>query len=611
MKQFFLGYLKSNLYGYGLAVPLVLLFVFQFFPAAMVNWVVIVYSIAVIDGLALASITVARLGLFPAVVAWARRSEVSDSLLLGRSLSRLIWFDGLQLLFQWLILPNLIAASFLIFTGDSVLFKMNFTFVAMGILSVPLAYLISDQQFSRLLKLKPVKGLRVARLGLGAKSALTVGCLVAGTLLNFVQIKFLELDTKTSVGWELFAVLCLLALVLGALIFHFLYRSFSEYFKNYGEVVSGLDSRDGNLTKRLDDTFVDELGTIAQRINHFLNELQSGIGAIKNEIGPLETLSQNLAAAGTETAASVNETQSTVNNIRRQTDTLDEQVRYSTAEAGSASESAESVARRVQNQMQSLNVASSSMEQITANIESVASIAKSRSSSADALKTLADSGQQQMADTLGSVGGIAASTQVIQDLTKVINGIASQTNLLAMNAAIEAAHAGDAGRGFSVVADEIRKLAEQASRNSKDIAVNLKQILMAVVQTEGVAEKTGKTFGTIVEEVASLSQGLAEIRNAMEEVSVGSNQVMTSLLDLKKDGDEVSAKASAIGAQVKGVRETFGHTSQLTAESRYGIHDISEAMNDVSASLALVSESGEKNRELVKLLKDKLDRYHV
>jgi hypothetical protein len=97
---------------------LVLLFVFQFFPSAMEHWLVILASIGVINGIALVVLTLARVKLFPSVVSWARGGLVSGSPELGRSLANLFCFDGLQLFFQWILLANLIAASFYVFQGD-------------------------------------------------------------------------------------------------------------------------------------------------------------------------------------------------------------------------------------------------------------------------------------------------------------------------------------------------------------------------------------------------------------------------------------------------------------------------------------------------------------
>ena len=376
-------------------------------------------------------------------------------------------------------------------------------------------------------------------------------------------------------------------------------------------MVSSLDSSTGDLTKRLDETFKDELGEIAVRINHFIAEFQQGVGAIKREIEPLEKVSQNLASAGTQTSAAVTETLATVNSISHQSEVLNNQVQTSLTVVSSSADATDGVSQKIQSQTMSLTQASSSMEQIFANIESVTGISRTRSKAAEELSTMADKGKEKMSETLRSVETIASSAQVIQELIGMINKIASQTNLLAMNAAIEAAHAGDAGRGFSVVADEIRKLAEQSAISAKEIRKNLNNILSTITGTEEVAKKTESMFLALVREVNTQSQGLVEVLSAMEEISQGSNVVMQSLLELKDDGQDVQEKSSFIASQVGDLRRTFDLTAGLMTESRQGIEGIAQAMHDVSSSLVLVAEAGDKNRELVTLLKGGLDRYRV
>ena len=231
-------------------------------------------------------------------------------------MNRLVWFDSIQPLVRWLALANAIILVFSTKTHDFSIFAMNIAILASGILTIPLAYLISDQQFSRLLKIKPIPGVRVRRLGFRGKTALGIGSLIIGTMLNFIQLRVLEVRTNDEVGWMMMSLIILISLIFAILIFFYISISFKSYFLDFGNMVSSLDSSTGDLTKRLDETFKDELGEIAVRINHFIAEFQQGVGAIKREIEPLEKVSQNLASAGTQTSAAVTETLATVNSIR-------------------------------------------------------------------------------------------------------------------------------------------------------------------------------------------------------------------------------------------------------------------------------------------------------
>ena len=611
MKQYLLALYEADFYGYGLVVPILVLFISLFFPVAMHNQSLII-------GLILAFLIpynillpFVRYLLFREIGDWAIFSKAPSIDKFATSMNRLIWFDAIQPLVRWLALANAIILAFSIKTQDFSIFAMNIAIFASGILTIPLAYLISDQQFARLLKIRPIPGVRVRRLGFRGKTALGISSLIIGTMLNFIQLRVLELRTNNELGWMMMSLIILICLIFAILIFFYISRSFKSYFLDFGNMVSSLDSSTGDLTKRLDETFKDELGEIAVRINHFIAEFQQGVGAIKREIEPLEKVSQNLASAGTQTSTAVTETLATVNSISHQSEVLNNQVQTSLTVVSSSADATDGVSKKIQSQTRSLTQASSSMEQIFANIKSVTGISRTRTKAAEELSTMADQGKEKMSETLRSVETIASSAQVIQELIGVINKIASQTNLLAMNAAIEAAHAGDAGRGFSVVADEIRKLAEQSAISAKEIRKNLNDILSTISGTEEVAKKTESMFLALVREVNTQSQGLVEILSAMEEISQGSTVVMQSLLELKDDGQDVQEKSSFIASQVGGLRRTFDLTAGLMTESRQGIEGIAQAMNDVSSSLVLVAEAGEKNSELVTLLKGGLDRYHV
>ena len=158
---------------------------------------------------------------------------------------------------------------------------------------------------------------------------------------------------------------------------------------------------------------------------------------------------------------------------------------------------------------------------------------------------------------------IEQQSKILQDANLAIAGIASQTNLLAMNAAIEAAHAGEAGRGFSVVADEIRKLSATSSERSHSIGVRLAKIQETIKGVVSLSNETLSEFSLVSDNIAETGQIVAQIKNAMEEHQIGSKQIIDALQSMNDSTAEVkssSAKMSEdnrhILAKVKKLQST-------------------------------------------------------
>lgn len=175
------------------------------------------------------------------------------------------------------------------------------------------------------------------------------------------------------------------------------------------------------------------------------------------------------------------------------------------------------------------------------------------------------------------VGDIHGSVGQITEMVSLINDIASQTDLLSMNAAIEAAHAGDAGRGFAVVAEEIWKLSESTGENAKAINDVLLSIGGQAREASLGSQEADKAFGEINQEVLSVSQALAEINASTEELSVGGEQILEAMHLLqdvssrvRESSEEMGRGAQGMGAAMKGVQEISGEVRGLVGEIAEG-----------------------------------------
>jgi methyl-accepting chemotaxis protein len=188
-----------------------------------------------------------------------------------------------------------------------------------------------------------------------------------------------------------------------------------------------------------------------------------------------------------------------------------------------------------------VNQSSAATEEMSASMNTISAITRSKKGSVDGLVTTAQSGEQEMNRALEAIRQLSASAASILEFIDVIGNVASQTNLLAMNAAIEAAHAGEAGKGFAVVADEIRKLAEETAGNTKLITDTLKRNTEEIEKADDITKTAARYFHQINQEIRQVAQSMDEILQGVEEMSGGAREIMTGIQVVQKTSEKAGA----------------------------------------------------------------------
>jgi methyl-accepting chemotaxis protein len=255
-------------------------------------------------------------------------------------------------------------------------------------------------------------------------------------------------------------------------------------------------------------------------------------------------------------------------------------------------------------------MSSSAIEEMTANIHSVTQTLVENSKNIGILEDASENGKTGLELVAQEIQGIAHDSEGLLEINSVMNNIASQTNLLSMNAAIEAAHAGESGKGFAVVADEIRKLAESSGQQSKTTAAMLKKIKASIDNITKSSNDVLSRFGAIGSGVKTVSAHEQNILKAMEEQETGGKQVLESISRLRditrlvlKGSDDMAKSGEIL------VRETdeFIKTSQEAAKSMNGIL---LGLNQIKVSVNHVNDMSLENNRNFDALKHETEKFN-
>jgi methyl-accepting chemotaxis protein len=190
-------------------------------------------------------------------------------------------------------------------------------------------------------------------------------------------------------------------------------------------------------------------------------------------------------------------------------------------------------------QAEAVDHSSAETEEIIASIKGTSEMSLKQQKSVKGLIDIAGHGQESMRKTIQSINEISQSVEGISSAIRIISSIAANTNLLSMNAAIEAAHAGDAGRGFAVVAGEIRRLSETTRENSVSISRTLKNIISGISDTTKQSGETDTRIAQMSKEISGFAETMSVFMNTFNELSAKSGDITAALVSLKEQSSAV------------------------------------------------------------------------
>ena len=401
----------------------------------------------------------------------------------------------------------------------------------------------------------------------------------------------------------LFCMMCLAVVVF--LVMVLFVKPLTELRKNLDEIATG----DADLSMRLAVKSNDEISDTAISFNKFIARLNYMVSDLKSNATEAHTVEKNLFSASQGTAASITEIHGNTEAISKSIETLHQNASGTNTLSGNVSIIAKNLVEVIRQQSRASEMSAEATDNMISSLVLILEEIGGLESFSESLEAKSEAGILRMDETEKVVTDINTRIQAIDSFVKMINDIAEKTNMLAMNAAIEAAHAGEFGKGFSVVSEEIRKLADESKKNAEFISKSLEDIIERMQAAANITQDTKISFTEIDKGVHQTGNAFTSMREHANTVSNAAESIKQAVHNLRRQQESVGSSAEKLGDVSTELRQTGGKIEHLAAEVSSGMGEIVLGMEEIARAQHTVVSEASKVNEITDAIQNQVNKF--